>query len=165
VIERAPEHAEARARLGYVKRDGAWITREEQYRAQGMLQVDGVWVTRDKALELARLREEAATARRERERAEAALESERLALRRQALELEQKRSEVQRATQPAYVTPVYGGYGYGFCGPGERCRGGHPYAAPASGAQPFPINGVRDPRDGSWPITGVRDPNDFLRRR
>jgi hypothetical protein len=158
VIARAPEHAQARTRLGYVKSDGAWITREEQYRAQGMVQVDGVWVTRDKALELAKLREEAATARRERERAEAALESERLALRRQALELEQKRSEAQ--PPPVYVAPVYGGYGYGsgFCGPGERCRNGHAWSAPAGSPPSFPINGVRDPRDTSWPINGVRDP-------
>jgi hypothetical protein len=167
VIERAPDHSEARARLGFVKSDGGWITREEQYRAQGMVQVDGVWMTRDKALELARLHEQAQLAQRDRERAEAALEAERVGLRKQQLELEQKRAENQRNQN--YVTPIYGGYGGyfysgGFCGPGERCRDGHAWSTPASPqTQPFPINGVRDPRDPSWPINGVRDPRQRLR--
>jgi len=167
VIERAPDHAEARTRLGYVKSEGTWITREDQYRAQGMVQVDGVWMSRDKALELTRLREQARAAQRERERAEAALEAERLALRKQQLELEleQKRREsVRRSPLP----PMYGGYVYGpgFCAPGERCRDGHTWSAPpAQRTQPFPINGVRDPRDTSFPLNGVRDPHDFLRTR
>ena len=167
VIERAPDHAEARARLGYVKSERGWVTREEQYRAQGLVQVDGVWMTRDRALELAKLQEQAQAARHERERAQAALEAERLALRRQQLELEQKQVDSQRAPQPTYVTPLYGGYYYGagFCAPGERCRDVHPWVTPGARGSSFPINGVRDPRDTSWPLNGVRDPHDVLRRR
>lgn len=169
VIERAPEHVDARTRLGYVKSEGTWITREAQYRAQGMVQVDGVWVTQERALELARLREQSQTAARERQRAELALEAERLALRRRELEAEQKRAANERAVAaPVFVGPAaYGGYYYGggggFCGPGEHCRDAAVRGAPRG--QPFPINGVRDPRDTSFPINGVRDPHEFLRTR
>ena len=162
VIDRAPDHEDARARLGFVKSDGTWITREAQYRAQGMVQVDGVWMTRDKALELSRLSEQAQTATRERQRAEVALEAERLAVRKRELELEQKRLTAERAASaPSYVAPpVYGGYYYY---PGRGARDVPNVATPHT--QPFPINGVRDPRDTSFPINGVRDPQDFLRRR
>ena len=86
VIERASDHAEARTRLGFVKREGSWITREDQLRAQGWVQVEGVWMTRDQALERARLHEQARAAERDRQRAETALEAERLALRKRELE-------------------------------------------------------------------------------
>lgn len=165
VIERAPDHADARARLGYVKSDGTWITREAHYRAQGMVQVDGQWVTQDKALELARLHEQARAAQRERERTEAQLEAERLAVRQRELELEQKRLANERAASTPYIAPpIYGGYYYGggACAPGERCRGARTWPTPAP---TFPINGVRDPRDTSFPLNGVRDPHEFLRTR
>ena len=173
VIERAPDHEDARARLGFVKSDGTWITREAQYRAQGMVQVDGMWMTRDKALELSRLREQAQTAVRERQRAEIALEAERLAVRKRELELQQKRLAAERAAAaPTYVAPsIYRGYYY-------PRRDVHIHNSATPHTQPFPINGVRDPRDMSFPINGVRDPRDmsfpingvrdpqdFLRRR
>src|SRR4051812_23934000 len=33
IVETAPDHAEARARLGYVRSGGAWMKREDQMRA------------------------------------------------------------------------------------------------------------------------------------
>jgi hypothetical protein len=159
VIERVPDHADARSRLGFVRSKGTWITREANYRAQGMVQVDGVWLTSEKALELSRLREQTQAATRERQRAELALEAERLAMRRREQEAEQKRVANERAASaPAYIAPpIYGGYYYS--------SGGEARGRPSPHTQAFPINGVRDPRDTSFPINGVRDPREFLRTR
>ncbi|MEY4577659.1 MAG: hypothetical protein RL701_2362, partial [Pseudomonadota bacterium] len=69
VIERAPEHGEARARLGYVKGPNGWITQEEDYRARGMVRREGVWMTSERASLLDQQRAEVQAAQHERERA------------------------------------------------------------------------------------------------
>jgi hypothetical protein len=47
VIAIDPDHAEARARLGYVRHDGAWLTEDEYHRARGFVKVRGAWVSQD----------------------------------------------------------------------------------------------------------------------
>lgn len=167
VIEREPDHAQARARLGFVKSEAGWLTHEQHMRAQGMVQRDGAWVTQAQALELDRLRAQADAAARERERAQTQLEAQKLELRKRQLELDAERAQAERAARnpaPYYTTPAYGvGYGYGYT---PACRGRHCAAVPvpAPSSRPFPINGVRDPRDGSWPLPGmpgVRDPRSY----
>jgi hypothetical protein len=51
VLEVLPDHAEARARLGYIKTDAGWVKREQQLHDQGFVQYDGHWVPRAPRLE------------------------------------------------------------------------------------------------------------------
>jgi hypothetical protein len=158
VIAREPNHAAARARLGYVRSDGGWITREQSMRERGMVQRDGQWMSREQAAELDRTQAEAA---REKELAETELATRKLELQRQQLEIEQARAREERAASeaqaPAYF---YGGYGYGY-GAGYGYGRGHIGGHHAGRAAPsFPINGVRNPRDNSWSMPGVRNPRD-----
>lgn len=41
------DHPAARARLGYVKYDGAWLTEDEYHRARGFVKVGREWVSQD----------------------------------------------------------------------------------------------------------------------
>ncbi|MET0389578.1 MAG: hypothetical protein ABW321_26630 [Polyangiales bacterium] len=172
VLERAPDHAQARRRLGFVKSDtGAWLTEAEHNRARGLVQHDGVWMTPERALALTQLHDQAEARRREGERNAAMLEAQRLALQREQLALEQAREQQARASQntPLYVSPYpyYGGPGQSAWGAWRDQRRGPsaPTAGRSFNAEPFPISGVRDPRDPSFPLNGVRDPQHFLRTR
>ena len=163
VIEIEPNQAQARARLGYVKTDAGWITRDEQLRAQGYVREEGQWVAPEKALELQRLRAQSAAAASEREKAQTELELKKVELQQRKLELdadEAKAAErAAQATQPNMYSYPYGVVGYGVpFGYGIAPRS---YRVPANASAPgpsFPINGVRDPRAPGWPINGVRDP-------
>lgn len=45
VIELDPDHAQAREKLGYVKRDGKWLTSDEAKEAKGLVKYNGRYVT------------------------------------------------------------------------------------------------------------------------
>jgi outer membrane murein-binding lipoprotein Lpp len=66
VVALEPDHAAARAELRMVKRDGKWLTWEEDQAAQGKVMVDGLWLTaaevelREKKREDARAKAQAA---------------------------------------------------------------------------------------------------------
>jgi hypothetical protein len=165
VIARQPDHAEARARLGYVKSPGSqrWVTYAENMREQGRVQRDGQWMSPEQAADYDRMR-----AARVNAAAQPDLEAKKVELERQKLALEKQRLEQQEARDRAQP-PVVGYYGYGY-GYGY---GYTPRAAPvsghthSSGSYPFsgphyPINGVRDPRDNTWSLPGTRNPRDSL---
>jgi len=179
VLARDPEHARARARLGYVRGPNGWITLDEQKRAQGFVQRDGVWMSSERALELERLKEQVETAKRERERAQLALEAEELALRAKKLEQERNaaaeaasKKDLQNDGSNSYwpvigagypIFPVRGPYPRpGRGGPGPVTGGGFPSMGPFPEIGPFPIPGVREPRDMSFPLNGVPNPENFL---
>jgi hypothetical protein len=88
VIAHAPDHPQARARLGYVRSAAGWITHDEHMRAQGFVRHDGQWRKREEVLELERLDAELQKAARERDQA-------RIELERQKLALEQARAEAE----------------------------------------------------------------------
>jgi len=163
VIERDPNHEQARKRLGYVKVPEGWVTHTEHMRAQGQVQRDGQWMSREQAQELDRRQAQArATANESQlESKKVALEREKLALERQRLELERSRArEDQRARQ----VPVFGYYGYGYA-PHQRdyrAPAAHPRGHGFDASRAYPINGVRDPRDDTWAIPGVRNPRETL---
>jgi hypothetical protein len=146
VIEREPQHAEARARLGYVKDGERWIKAEEQVRARKLVE------------------DQAQLAEHARQKAALELEAQKVALERERLKLEQERAEAEAdasAKQPAAPYAVYGSYwhhGHGY-GQHEHCHHADcRRARPAYRGSTFPIAGVRDPRDPSWRIPGVKDP-------
>lgn len=142
VLKLDPDHAGARAALGYVKEDNRWITEEDQMRARGLVKFENRWVTpaekvrgeaeiadkKARAKELARKNEEDKELKRK-----AKLESEREArlARIQAYEEELARARArQRAEEEAdhgytyysgfvgpygvYGNPYYGGYIGGY---------------------------------------------------
>jgi hypothetical protein len=49
VVEIDPDHAQARARLGFVRHDERWLTLDEYRAARGFVQVDGEWISREEA--------------------------------------------------------------------------------------------------------------------
>jgi hypothetical protein len=161
VLEQQPDHGAARARLGFVKSDAGWITREEHLRAQGFVQDGGEFITREQLAEREQQRATAEAAKHEREQAKLAVEQQKVALERERLELaraqeraaEAERAATAQATQAAYL--VYGApYGNWHDCHKRACR-----SKPPRRTKPFAINGVRDPRDPSWPIAGVKDPS------
>jgi hypothetical protein len=173
VLERAPNHTAARTRLGYVKSTDGWITREQDYRARGLVQFEGAWMTPEARDTAQHAQAVADTARRQRAQTQE-LEDARLALEKQRLALEAQRlqAEQQNAARQAEAPGVaYYGYGAGYyytparawsgaspraCGYGRPCGPvNSPYGA-------FPIAGVRDPRDPSFNLPGFRDPHRYV---
>jgi hypothetical protein len=168
ILDVAPDHAEARVRLGYVRSDGVWLKREDQLRAQGMVEYEGRWITREQMLELERIQAQAAAAAHERDKA--AAEARKAEFDARSAEAQANAAQAS-AQQPV---PVYGSapapYAYTYAGPynyatpyayapvvthGARCArvggGTSPCASAAPSAPPprpqFPINGVKDPFD------------------
>lgn len=163
VIELQPDHEAARARLGFVKGEAGWITRAEQARAQGLVLEGGVFITREEQLAREQKRADAEAAKRESEKAALELEQQKVALERAQVELqrEQARADAE-AAKAAAPPPVQAGYlVYGAPYGHWHDHGCHtPYCrrSPMHRTKPFPIAGVRDPRDTSWSIVGVKDP-------
>ncbi len=54
VVAIDPDHASARAALGYRKVDGRWMTDEEYYASKGLVRAGSRWVTPAEAAEIAR---------------------------------------------------------------------------------------------------------------
>jgi hypothetical protein len=159
VLEIDSNQAEARARLGYVKTPDGWISHDEHMQAQGYVKRDGQWVTRERAFELDRLQAEADAASRDRDAAQAALDSQRAELAARRLEMEMDDERSSQPTAAPYYDYGYGyGYGYGIV-PTQRRVGAHSTSHGSS--QPFPINGVRDPRSTGWKLNGVRPPRSY----
>ncbi len=161
VIELSPDHADARARLGFVRADAGWIKREEQLRQAGFVPHEGRWVSRQELLELERLQAQTTTAEHERDKAQAELQSKTLELSSRhaqvahqdqlAAEQAQRAQALPLTTQTPfmYYTPYapYGGYGAGW-----------------NMNQGAPVAPRRAPtRADNFPIPGVRDPWDFIR--
>ena len=166
VIELAPDHAEARERLGYIKRDGRWVEQEQELRAQGLVPFEGRWLTREQVVEIERLRTQATIAAREREKAEVELATAKADLesRKREADLAREKAAAEAAPESppvTYATPVYSWGGWAGRGrahrhhdrdrvcPGPRCPR-KPWAKRTDGRP-------------DWPIVGTKDPFDYLR--
>lgn len=165
VIALAPDHAQARARLGYVREKGSWITFEQHQRDKGLVEHEGQWITREQKLVLERLRAETEKAAHQRDAAKARAEAEK---KRAAAQPGASRSPTPASAGPDSTTVVVnaGGYPYPVAGAphGARrargpaaVRGGG--AAARCGAPPCPGQRPRQPRM----IPHVRDPSEYLR--
>jgi hypothetical protein len=192
VLTLDPDQAEARARLGYVRQEsGGWILRDDQMRAQGMVQVDGQWMTPAQRLEIEQARAETERARHERDQAKAELESKRVELQRvRAASMAESEPPAPVSTDPGpavYYGSGYYGYGYGSVAY-ARDRGAHDSAgrrhhgssghtdADARSSRPTarssgcadgrcPSGGSApvDPRTLPSPIAGVKSPFHYFR--
>jgi hypothetical protein len=112
VLVSAPNNAEARQALGYVKLDGKWLTEEESYVASGYVKYHGEWMTPAQA-QVEQTHDAQDKARRDAEhRAQDAENAAREADQR-ADEAEKRAKKAEQEAQ-RYAAPVYwGGYGYG----------------------------------------------------
>lgn len=111
VVAVAPDDAEAREALGFVRLDGRWVTEEESYRARGFIRYDGEWMTPAEA-QLAQANEAADQARREAELRANEAEIAKLQAEQRAEEAEERAREAEEDRRSSY--PVYwGGWGYG----------------------------------------------------
>lgn len=133
VLKTAPDDAEAREALGFVRLNGQWMTQDEAYRAQGYVKFDGEWMTAQEAQAL---------------QASAAAEKAHWDAERTAIDADDARRDAEeRAQEEADSTwqdPVYwGGWGYGVnywpygttvapIVPGHRPGGDRPAQPPAT---------------------------------
>ena len=101
ILQVEPDHAQARARLGYVKTPSGWRTQDEQMEAQGFVKFEGRWVTRDELRNIERGLSEGqlAGAVRERDRARA-LQAE--------FDAEQAQRQASANMQEQWLYPTYG---------------------------------------------------------
>jgi hypothetical protein len=146
VIARDSEHLEARARLGYVRTDAGWISREQHAQQRDRV------AEREREARAANQRAEILreTAELSRKQAELAVERERLALKK--AELEQSYQSQSFGYFPYYY---YGHSGYGH----------HPLHPPSLSpphVTPYMINGVRAPSEPGFNIPGVRSPASYF---
>lgn len=143
VIAREPNHAEARARLGYVRGESGWLTREEQ-------------TARAAAIErVAQRQQESAAAQAALLRAAAtlALQKDELSAERERAVLERERLERERAlSAPRNYVTYWLPYGLTSKLPSA--------SQPAS---PYMINGVRSPHEAGFNLPGVRSPASYFR--
>lgn len=161
LIELQPDHAAARARLGYEREGERWMLREERLLAQGYVNIGGQWLSpqeqrereaANKAQRNARMQAEAQ--RRETRLYEAVIEAERqkaeaarLAL---AVSVANGPPLVRLAPQPPFIrenVPYTGVWDPDHCDRASCPRRSQP--APA--------------RSSSFPIAGARDPFDYIR--
>jgi hypothetical protein len=181
VIALAPDHPEARARLGYVRTEAGWVTRDEQLRAQGMVKHGGRWLTPEQLLSVLKLEAETEVAQLTRDQARVELESKRAELASQKAHeayLERTRESQERAPRTVASTDgmaaYYGPYTYGanvpfFPIPGLPGRPGpdgfkpNPLPPPGPGPAPSPIPGFRDPSNMSWQVPGYQNPSNYFR--
>jgi hypothetical protein len=108
----APDNAEARQALGYVKLNGRWLTEDEAYQASGYVKYQGEWMTPAQA-QVEQTSAAQDQARRDAEHRAQDAENAARAAEQRADEAEAKAKEAQEQAQQ-YAAPVYwGGYGYG----------------------------------------------------
>ncbi|MFT3926114.1 MAG: hypothetical protein QM778_26455 [Myxococcales bacterium] len=179
VIALAPDNTEARARLGYVRTEAGWVTRDEQMRAQGLIKHEGRWLTQEQYLAVQRLEAETRIAQLQREQAQVDLDAKRAELaskRSQQAYLEREREDRAASKSSsynhdglaAYYGPYYG-YGSGFYPYPAGARAAHdrhlpnPMPPPGPGPAPSPIPGFRDPSNMSFQVPGYQDPRNYFR--
>lgn len=111
VIAIAPDDAQARQALGFVRLEGRWVTEDESYRAQGYVKYDGEWMTPAEA-QLVQADAQAEQARRDAEKRaveEDVAARQAAAEQREAEERERKEEQERQSRYPVY----WGGWGYG----------------------------------------------------
>ena len=115
VLAVAPNDAEAREALGFVRLGGHWVTEEESYRARGYVKYEGEWMTPAEAQQAeASFQKEEARREAELRAVEAEIAAEQAEARAQEAEARAKEAEEEARRQASYNPYVYwGGWGYG----------------------------------------------------
>jgi hypothetical protein len=111
VLSLAPDDAEAREALGYVRFDGRWMTEEESYGARGFVKYDGEWMTPEQAQQA----QQFALAQQAQQEAErAARDQETAKMQEEARQAKvEKQAQWDQSTQNWDFPVSWGGWGYG----------------------------------------------------
>ncbi|MDB4990732.1 MAG: hypothetical protein JWN04_5910 [Myxococcaceae bacterium] len=160
ILTVAPNHAEARRRLGFVRQsvDGhdTWVDHAEIAKHEEAERLEH----RQAQASLARKEAElaAATVKLQQDRARAQQEEEERAQKANSIYAIRPYSSYGAAPYGGGYGPYGGGYGYGY---GYGAASGR-HLSPPSGGAPFGINGVRSPSDMGFNIPGVRAPSSYF---
>jgi hypothetical protein len=120
VLALNPQHVDANAALGRVQMGGVWVSREEAYRAQGLVPFEDRWVSPAEHESL--LQQRAAESAAALGQREAALRLREAEARAREAEAHAREAESATTTQPSDENggiPLWGGYGYGGYGYGD----------------------------------------------
>ncbi len=110
VLAAAPDDAEARRALGFVRLDGRWVTEEESYRARGFVKYEGEWMT---PAEVQLAQSSAASAQAREEASKRASDAEYKATM-DRLQKQEAEKRAQEERDRMLSNPVYwSGWGYG----------------------------------------------------
>ncbi len=155
VLSLNPRHAEANEALGRVQVGGAWMSREDGYRAQGLVPFDGRWVARSEYQALVEQRTAEAAASLAQREAELRI--------REAQARAQEAEARARGAEAATAMSDAGGYGYGAVGYGY---GGVGYGsgAYAGGRDHVGQGRPQSPFQGPFANMGYRYPRTFAGR-
>jgi hypothetical protein len=177
IIALVPDHPEARARLGYVRTDAGWVTRDEQMRAQGFVKHEGRWLTPEQYLAVQRLEAETRMAQLQRDQAQVELDTRRAELAGKKAEQAQRarEHEQQQAKSSNEVTGLasyFGPFGYGGGGflpfyptvsrPGQSAQLPNPAPPPGPGPAPAPLPGFGNSSNTSFQIPGYKAPQSYF---
>jgi hypothetical protein len=105
-----PDHAAARAALGFTRHEGRWLTEDELAQARGMVRHGDAWVTPEAKADLVRLQaeKEAAKARAQADRARAEADRARAEAAQAEAEAAAARSRYYDLSPLLYEAPWYG---------------------------------------------------------
>jgi hypothetical protein len=150
------DHAEARRRLGFVRRGDRWVPRDELSRDEQLARRQQQLSIEERE---AKLREARAKLQLEREQVALERSEQRAQLRRDEEEHRAREKRAERAARAARNDPpLYAPY-YGspliYAGPSPRL-------SPPSGPPAYGIPGVRHPSDMSFALPGVRPPSAYF---
>ncbi len=177
IIALVPDQPEARARLGYVRTEAGWITREEQMRAQGMVKHEGRWLTQEQHLAMQRLEAETRMAQLLRAKAEVELETRRTELAGKKAEQasrarEQEEKRAKGETEVTGLASYFGPFGYGggafvpfypaMPRPGRAAQLPNPTPPPGPGPAPAPLPGFGNPSNTGFQIPGYKSPQSYF---
>lgn len=174
VLKADPDHAQARARLGYVKSDAGWETYDEQKQREGYVRYNNRWLTEQQLLETRKLEAEAKKAELEEERARVSLRDEQKSRSAQPSSARETgheaaghaREAVQQPPAPAVVGFGYVPFGYApyrYNGYGPPRLSPPRFIPQGMPAAPSPTPGFRDPSDMSFRVPGYQDPRNYFR--
>jgi hypothetical protein len=141
VLQIDPNHTQARVRLGFVRGERGWLTRDEQLASQGMVKQAGVWLSPEQAARLRQAELERETAELARQTAESELLARRAELRAERERNERNQRIEQDRAAASMIVPL-GWFSY----PARPAACPMPALSPPSAPLPFAINGVRDPQ-------------------
>ena len=111
VMALAPDDAEARQALGFVRHEGKWLTEEDSYRARGFVKYEGEWMTPSEA-QMSQAAWEADDSRRDAELRANQAEVDKMQAEARAEKAEERAREAEERDR--WNNPVYwGGWGYG----------------------------------------------------
>lgn len=152
ILDLAPDNAEARAALGYVKHEGQWMTRDDAMLAQGYVKHEGEWVTPEQRMQLESYAAQAEVAELQRQQAKLELEAARARAEAERVDTRQSENYAPRSGV-TYFTPFSYWPGHDVSHRRHGHAHHHAHTPPPQRARPQP-----EKRKAAAASVGRRDP-------